>query len=156
MNMNPSQWLKAVRTQVFAVGVVIGMACGTAPALAQSDASLALSALPLASAVAGASLDGAQGAVGLPLALSQGGGQLVVKAVNASANGTGYVLERVSDGAMATVNLSANAVGAVSVGVGTVVESSAMGAGVILSVAGEVLAFIPNAVGEALLHNERL
>ena len=33
---------------------------------------------------------------------------------------------------------------------------SAIGTGIVLSAAGEVLAFIPNAMGQALLHNERV
>jgi hypothetical protein len=33
---------------------------------------------------------------------------------------------------------------------------SVVGAGVVLSAAGEAIAFIPNALGRALLHNERL
>ena len=41
-------------------------------------------------------------------------------------------------------------------GVGTVVETSVNGAGVILSAAGKVLAFIPNEIGKTLMHNERL
>jgi hypothetical protein len=37
-----------------------------------------------------------------------------------------------------------------------VVTVRVFGCGVVLSVAGEVLAFVPNAVGRALLHNEKL
>ncbi len=33
---------------------------------------------------------------------------------------------------------------------------STIGAGIILSAAGEAIAFVPNALGRALLHNERL
>ena len=40
--------------------------------------------------------------------------------------------------------------------VGTVVTCSVIGTGVILSAAGEAIAFVPNAIGRALLHNERL
>jgi len=47
-------------------------------------------------------------------------------------------------------------VGASVHAVGTVVTCSVIGTGVILSVAGEALAFVPNALGRALLHNERL
>jgi hypothetical protein len=79
-----------------------------------------------------------------------------VVSVQASAVGTVYVLERASDGARASVEVSARAGRAVAHGVGTAVECSVIGAGVVLSVAGEVLAFVPNALGQALLHNERL
>lgn len=131
---------------------------GAGPAHAQSETSQALSLLPVASVVIGASAvaGASQAVVALPVALSEGGARLTVKAVKASANGTVYVLERASDGAVASIELSANAVGLASVGVGTIVTTSVIGAGVVLSVAGEVLAFIPNAIGRALLHNERM
>ena len=46
--------------------------------------------------------------------------------------------------------------GAASLVAGTVVTASVIGAGVVLSAAGEAIAFVPNAIGRALLHNERL
>ena len=73
-----------------------------------------------------------------------------------TASGTVYVLERLSDGARASVEVSGRAASAVSVGVGTAVAVSVIGTGVLLSAAGEVLAFIPNELGRALLHNERI
>lgn len=134
----------------------------TPAAHAQSEASVAVSALPVASLV-GASAVAASGASGsvsavttVPLALSAGGAVLVVKTVELSAQGTVWVLERLSDGARASVRLSSRAAGATSVGVGTLVTVSLTGAGVLLSAAGQVLAFIPNAMGEALLANEQV
>ncbi|MEO8120001.1 MAG: hypothetical protein ABI606_11855 [Rhodoferax sp.] len=43
-----------------------------------------------------------------------------------------------------------------SVVAGAMATVSVIGAGVVLSVAGEVIAFIPNALGRALLHNEHV
>lgn len=116
---------------------------------AQSEASAALSMLPLASVVGVA-------AVALPAALSVGGSVLTVVAVEASVDGTVYLLERASDGARASIKVLGRAAHGVSVVAGTVVTVSVIGAGVVLSAAGEVLAFVPNAVGRALLYNERL
>ena len=126
-------------------------------AQAQSEAS-ALSALPLASVVvAGSAASATAGAVlAVPVALSAAGAVLTVRAVEVSARGTVYLLERASDGAQASIALASRGVGAVSVGVGTLVTVSVVGAGVVLSVAGEVIAFVPNALGRALLHNERI
>ena len=76
--------------------------------------------------------------------------------MQASAEGTVYLLERTSDGARASVQVLGHGAAASAHGVGTVVLCSAIGTGVLLSVAGEVLAFVPNAIGQALLHNERL
>jgi hypothetical protein len=54
------------------------------------------------------------------------------------------------------VALSSRTASASAAAVGTVVSVSVIGTGVLLSVAGEVLCFIPNELGRALLHNERI
>ncbi|MFW2354164.1 hypothetical protein [Hydrogenophaga sp.] len=135
--------------------VAMTLALTTSPARAQSEVSVALSALPVASVVGAASVGAAAVSV-VPVAFSVAGAVLVVKAVEVTASGTVYVLERVSDGARASVQVSGRAASAVSVGVGTAVMVSVIGTGVLLSAAGEVLAFIPNELGRALLHNERI
>ncbi len=149
--MNPVQfsWRSIAAMAAVAFAVVAG------PARAQSEVSVALSALPVASVVGAASVGAAAVSV-VPVAFSVAGATLVVKAVEITASGTVYVLERVSDGARASVQLSGRAVSAVSMGVGTAVVVSVIGTGVLLSAAGEVLAFIPNELGRALLHNERI
>lgn len=126
-------------------------------AQAQSEASTlsAVSAMPLASVVVGGSA--AAGVVlAIPAVLSTAGLVLVVKAVEVSARGTVYLLERASDGVQASVEVVGKSAATVSTGVGTMVTVSVIGAGVLLSVAGEVIAFIPNEIGRALLHNERV
>ena len=87
-----------------------------------------------------------------PVAIVSSGANLIVRAVEASAGGTTWVLERASDGARASVKLA----GGASVAVGTSVVATAVTAGTVLSVAGQVIAFIPNEVGAALLYNERV
>jgi hypothetical protein len=134
-------------------------------AQAQSDASVALSMMPVASVlVAGSAVGASATAVGasagalvaVPAALSVGGATLVVVSVEAAVDGTVYVLERASDGARASIKVAGRAAGSVSNAVGTSVLVTVIGAGVVLSAAGEVLAFVPNAIGRALLYNERL
>jgi hypothetical protein len=120
-----------------------------------STAASALSAMPLASVALGASAAVA-GAVILPAAVLSAGSVLLVKTVEVSAQGTVYVLERASDGARVSVELLAGGAMAASMVTGAVVAVSVIGAGTILSAAGEVIAFIPNALGKALLHNERV
>jgi hypothetical protein len=90
--------------------------------------------------------------VAAPVAVLSAGAALTVVAVEASANGTVWVLERASDGARASVHLSGHALA----GVGTVLVSTALATGWILSAAGEAVAFIPNELGAALLYNERI
>ncbi len=131
--------------------------CPPPAALAQSEASAlsALSALPLASVVAGGSA--VAGAVlVMPVALSTAGAVLVIKTVESTTRGTLCVLERVSDGARVSLEIGAAAATGVSLVAGAAVTVSVIGAGVVLSTLGEVIAFVPNALGTALLHNERL
>ena len=127
-------------------------------AQAQSEASAALSLMPVASVVAGASAVGASAttAVALPAALLVGGSVLTVVAVEASVDGTVYVLERASDGARASIKVAGRVAQSSANAVGASVLVTVIGSGVVLSAAGEVLAFVPNAIGRALLHNERL
>ncbi|WP_374412518.1 hypothetical protein [Hydrogenophaga sp.] len=140
----------------------LSVALVSSPARAQSEASLVLSALPVASvvgagsAVAGSVATGAAAVSAVPAALAVSGAVLVVKTVEVSARGTVIVLERASDGARASVELTGRAASGLVTGVGTAVAVSVIGAGVVLSAAGEVLCFIPNELGRALLHNERL
>lgn len=141
---------------LLAAGLALALAAG--PARAQSEASLVLSALPVASVVgvAGSAAAGAVAVSALPVALTVSGAVLVVKTVEVSARGTVIVLERASDGARASVELTGRAASGVAASVGTAVAVSVISTGVLLSAAGEVLCFIPNELGRALLHNERI
>lgn len=152
-NFKPVAWLLAG---------ALALSLASAPARAQSEASLVLSALPVASVMGTASAVTGSAAVAgaavstVPVAFSVVGASLVVKVVEVTALGTVYLLERASDGAQASVRVSGQAASALAVGVGTVVTVSVIGTGVLLSAAGEVLAFIPNELGRALLHNEKI
>lgn len=108
-----------------------------------SEAS-ALSLLPVAVSVAAPSMILGAGAV------------LTVVSIQASATGTVWVLERASDGARASVQLGGQAIGAMSLAAGSAVLVTAMSTGWLISAAGHALAFIPNQLGAALLHNERI
>lgn len=140
-----------------ACAVLAGLGAST-PARAQSEASAALSLLPVASVVGAASVAGAASTavVAVPAALSVGGAALSVVAVEVVADGTVYLLERASDGARASVKVLDRGSRRASMAVGSSVEVGVIGSGIVLSAAGEVLAFIPNAIGQALLYNERL
>ena len=117
---------------------------GPAQAHGNPSEASALSMLPIAVSVAA------------PAMLISGGAVLTVVAVEASAEGTVWILERASDGARASITRSAMAAGGLSVAAGTAITVSAFSAGWVLSAAGKALAYIPNAIGEALLYNERI
>jgi hypothetical protein len=140
-----------MKSHLAALALASALAC--LPVRAQSDLSVlsAVSALPLASVVGAASV-----AVATPVILSAAGTVLVVRSVEAGARGTVYVLERASDGAQVSVEVVGSSAYGASVAAGTLVTVSVVGTGVILSAAGEAIAFLPNALGRALLHNERL
>lgn len=125
------------------------------PGKAQTDASAlsVLSALPLASIAASEAGAAASQASAQVLVA---GANLVVQSVASTARGTVYVLERLSDGVRVSVEVTTKAAGAASLAIGTAVTVSAVAAGLILSAAGEAIAFIPNEVGRALLYNKRL
>ena len=137
------------------------LACGflaAAPAQAHrgpSEASLDASAVSIATVMSGV-VGSATVAVAMPVALSATGGVLVVRSIEVSARGTVCVLERLSEGARAMVNLGANGIANGSIAVGTMLTSTVTASGVVLSAAGQAIAFIPNQVGMALLHDERL
>lgn len=145
-----------VRTHLLAL-CSAALLFATPVARAQSEVSAVstLSAMPVASVVVGASA-AAGAVVAAPVLLSTAGTVLVVKTVESTARGTLFVLERASDGAAVSVEVVGRGAGALLVGTGALVTVSVIGAGTVLSVAGEVLAFIPNALGQALLHNERI
>jgi hypothetical protein len=130
----------------------------TPAAYAQSEASVAVSMLPLASVViTGIGASTAAGAsVAAPVILLTAGSVLVIKTIEVTARGTVYVLERASDGARVSVELLGKGVQQTAVSVGTTVTVSAIGTGIVLSALGEAIAFIPNELGRALLHNERV
>jgi hypothetical protein len=117
---------------------------GTARAHPNASDASALSALPVAVSVAA------------PAMFLSAGAMLTVVAVEASADGTVWVHERASDGARASVQLSAAAAGGASVAAGTALTVTAFSAGWVLSQAGRAIAYLPNQIGTALLHNERI
>lgn len=126
--------------------LTLALALSQAPARAHgglSEAS-ALSLLPIAISVAA------------PAAVLSAGAVFSVAAVYTVAEGTVWVLERASDGVRFSVTVGSAAAGALSLGVGAVVTATAFSAGWVLSAAGQVICFIPNEIGRALLHNERV
>ena len=70
--------------------------------------------------------------------------------------GTVWVLERASDGARATLHFSGHVAQGASLAVGGAVMVTALASGWVLSAAGQAIAFVPNELGRALLHNERI
>ena len=149
---------KTISRFALAAAIAYGACALPSHAHGQHDASMTLSALPVASVVLSTAAVGAAAstAVVLPVALSVAGSQLVIKSVQASADGVVYLLERLSDGAQCSVRVSHSAAHYAIKQVDTAVSVVAISSGVILLAAGEVLAFVPNELGRALLRSEKI
>lgn len=120
-----------------------------------SEASAALSLAPVALSVGAVSATGvALSAV--PAGLLSAGATLVVVSVEVVGGATVWVLERASDGARISVRVAGKLAEGVVVSTGAAVTVSVIGAGTLLSATGEVIAFIPNEIGKALLYNEQV
>ncbi len=83
------------------------------------------------------------------------GSELTVKAVQASGDGVVLILEGTSNAVQTSAKLSGEAARAASVGVGTSVKVVAESTGYALMASGVLLAFVPNEIGRALLHDKR-
>ena len=138
--------IRSIRRHALSATVAALLTPNLVSARAQSEVSAvsALSTLPIAVSIAA------------PVMILSAGVTLTVVAVEASATGAVWVLERASDGARASVRLGAHAAGALSVATGTVVVVTAVSTGWVLSAASQAIAFIPNEIGAALLYNERV
>lgn len=137
MNPSPTRTSACLGALLLSLGLQLA---APPAAQAQSTELSALSLLPVAVSVAA------------PVALLGAGVVLSVVAVETSARGTVWVLERGSDGARMSLNFAGQA----SALVGSAVLVTAIGSGYILSAAGQAIAFVPNAIGNALLHNEQI
>ena len=123
---------------------------------ATSGLSLAFEVV-VSGASAGASVGAAaSAAVAIPAALAVSGAVLIVKTIEVSARGTFFVLERASDGAVVSLQVSGRLGESVVIGVGTEVVVTVISTGAVLSAAGQAFTFFPNATGRNLLHNERV
>jgi len=145
----PPQWrLQAALAALLAGALLVTAAQPSAaarerPARTASEAS-AISMVPVALSVAA------------PVGLLAGGAALTVVAVESASEGTVWVLERASDGMRASVRFTEAAAGSASVALATTVVVAAVSTGWILSAGGRALCFVPNEVGRALMHHERV
>jgi len=121
---------------------------------AQSELS-AISVAPVALSVVAVSATGAALSV-VPAAILSAGTVLVVVSVEVVGGATVWVLERASDGARISLRTAGRLAEGLVVSAGATVAVSVIGTGVVLSTAGNVIAFIPNEIGKALLHNEQV
>ncbi len=133
--------------KTFAALAALSLALAVLPAAAQRGGASELSALsmlPLAVSVAA------------PVAVLASGTVLTVVAMQAVSDGTVWVLERASDGARVSLNVSGTLAGGASLAVGSGVMCLALSSGWLLTSAGKAMAYLPNELGRALLHEQRI
>jgi len=126
------------------IALSLAAALHASHAQAPSEASALSLTLPVALSVQGT------------VALSDAGAALSVASVHASAEGTTWVIERASDGARFAVRFGPELAGRASVTAGAALTATTLASGMLLSMAGEAVAFVPNRIGKALLHHQRL
>ncbi|MBC3862931.1 hypothetical protein H8K32_12535 [Undibacterium jejuense] len=85
-----------------------------------------------------------------------GTGAVIVTSVEKAADGITVVLKASGQAASTTVKLSGKVVEKAALVSGAVVEVSATSTGYLLIASGKAIAFIPNEVGNALLHHNKV
>jgi hypothetical protein len=94
--------------------------------------------------------------VALPVILVAGVGSIVVTGVQASAEGTVWLVENVADGVKGSICFAGRMLDTAAVAVGSVIVVTAVATGMLLSTAGHVIAFVPNEIGRTLSYNQRV
>ena len=155
----------ALRTTIAASTLLLAL--GSAPALAQNGVSnftpsekisvgtMSILAAPVVSVAASGHGDSAGPAAG-SVAVVLGGAYVVSGIGQSVADGVEVVLTSVSSAAKLSVKLAGRTADAIGLSVGTTVQVVSETTGTLLVASGKVVAFIPNALGEALLSQKRL
>jgi hypothetical protein len=134
----------------FAAAFSLAFVAGRTQARADVSSFDSVSTLPIASTVAAAD------ASMLPALLAAAGAAFVVKHAEASAYSALYTLARSSDGKCVRVQIAGRGMDLPWLAAGTVVTAKPIRTGVVLSVAGDPIAFVPNALGRALLRADQV
>lgn len=82
-------------------------------------------------------------------------GELIVVGVEQSANGVSVVMRSAANVSAEVIAVLIDGAHAVSVAAGQVLKVSATGVGHVLVASGKVIAFIPNEIGQSLIHQTR-
>lgn len=90
------------------------------------------------------------------MSMVAGSGQVVVDTVKTAADGVTIVLKGSTEAASTTIKLSGKGLEKLALVSGAVIEVSATTTGYLLVSAGKALAFIPNEIGSALLHHNKV
>lgn len=134
------------RNNFFAAAFSVAFVAGSARAQSEGPQLDDLSAVPIASVAATA----------LPTIFAAHGSALRIESVQSGAFATVYTMERLSDGARVEVEVGTRGAKRQPAAAGTVVTARTISTGLVLTSASEAIAYVPNALGRAVLHNRRL
>ena len=84
------------------------------------------------------------------------GTRWVIRQVERGARASTVVIEASGTATVASIEVSLDLAGHVSLAAGQAVEMVATGAGYLLCVSGQAIAFVPNEAGRALIHHRKL
>ncbi|MEQ1775497.1 MAG: hypothetical protein ABL891_17110 [Burkholderiales bacterium] len=79
-------------------------------------------------------------------------GELIVVGVEQSGRGVSVVVKNVGDASGEIVTVLINGAAAALMAIGSALQASATGVGYVLVASGKAIAFIPNEIGQSLLH----
>ncbi len=82
-------------------------------------------------------------------------GELIVTGVEQSARGVSVMVRDAGNASGQSVTLLVDGAAASAVAVGQAVQASATGVGYVLVASGKAIAFIPNEIGQSLIHQSR-
>lgn len=125
--------------------LLLGLTLAGVPLLAEADSAAQESVL---------SVKGSSTMVEGSATVFEGAKELVVEGVEASAEGTVILVKNSTTGAKASVLAVGDVAGASALMAGSTVEVAAEGSGWALTQTDKLIAFVPNQVGEALLHHD--
>jgi hypothetical protein len=84
------------------------------------------------------------------------GSELVIESITAAGKASIVMVRASANGTRASFEVTTELCGKLALGAGKVVTVSANGAGNLIKVSGEVIAFVPNELGRSLIHHREL
>jgi hypothetical protein len=140
--------------RLLTIGLLSAALC--APALAQSNKGSEASALGIQSILASPVLSLEGKPLEASAAMGVGGAFLVVGVAEGASEVVSLTIKGIESGSTFIVKASTKAVRGASVAAGTSVRVVAESTGYALMASGQLLAFIPNAIGQALLYQSQV
>lgn len=136
------------KVATLALSMALGLLGTLAAGAHAADSTASARASENLSAASGKIVSGSTGVLGAS-------GELIVAGVEQSANGVSIVVKNAAGASGEFVTVLIDGAQAASVVTGQVLQASATSVGHVLVASGKVIAFIPNEIGQSLIHQSR-